>query len=72
MSRVPTTMAENVNGPWWKNKKNSWRKINSEPTLSHRHFERGWGRLKKHIGHLLYYTQEVSNQIMLLTSYMKW
>ena len=34
-------------------------------------FIEGEGEIKKHIGHLLYYTQEVSNQIMLLTSYMK-
>ena len=33
-------------------------------------FIEGEGEIKKHIGHL-YYTQEVLNQIMLLTSYMK-
>lgn len=35
-------------------------------------FIEGEGKIKiKTHGHLLYYTQEVLNQIMLLTSYMK-
>lgn len=35
--------AENMNGLWWKIKKIISGKINSDPPLSHRHFERGWG-----------------------------
>lgn len=65
---------KNMNGLWWKIKKIIGGKINSEPPpYLNRHFE-GWGRgrLKKTYGHLLYCIQEVSNQIMLLTSYMKW
>ena len=61
---------KNMNGLWWRIKKIISGKINN--ALSNdSHLYRGGGEDKNITYGHLYYTQEVSNQIMLLTSYMK-
>lgn len=73
MSRVRHCVGvENGDSPWWKIKKIISGKINNALSNDSHLYRGGGGNKNITYGHLLYCTQEVLNQIMLLTSYMKW